>query len=156
MVDLEHLPEPARIPGERKHRARLPRSGRLRSSRDFARVRQAGRRASGPLLMLGYARRAAEKDLEVNEATPLPTRVGFSVSKRVGGAVERNRVKRWLREAIRRGYAELTPGWDIIVTARAGSAQAGYNAIDGEVRGLLTRARLWQAGADLSGDRGLQ
>ncbi|MBF6592600.1 MAG: ribonuclease P protein component, partial [Ktedonobacterales bacterium] len=63
--------------------------------------------------------------------------------KRVGGAVERNRVKRRLREAARPRLAALAPGWDIIVTARAGAAQADFAALDAALAELLTHARLW-------------
>ena len=126
-----------RIPGQ----GRFRRSQRLRSPRDFERVRRRGRHISGTLLSLTYARRETEPEL----ATNAPTRVGFSVSKRVGGAVERNRVKRRLRESVRRRLAALAPGWDIIITARSGAAQAEYAALDAALTEALTRARLWQS-----------
>jgi ribonuclease P protein component len=123
---------------------------RLRSPLDFARVRRQGRRVSGPLLTLSYTQRPDAADTAMAVDAPL-TRIGLSVSKRVGDAVRRNLVKRWLRESLRRGYAELAPGWDIIVSARAGAATAGYNALDAETRGLIARARLWRASANRVG-----
>jgi len=130
-----------RIPGK----GRFRRTQRLRSPRDFERVRRRGRHVSGLLLSLTYARRELEP-----EALPTPSRIGFSVSKRVGGAVERNRVKRRLRESVRRRLAALSPGWDIIVTARSGSAQVEYVALDAALVEALTRARLWQPAAGAS------
>ena len=68
------------------------------------------------------------------------SRYGLSVSKRVGKAVTRNRVKRLLREVLR--LTPLEPGWDIIFIARSGAASASYAEIEKSVVSLLSRARL--------------
>ena len=68
------------------------------------------------------------------------SRYGLSVSKRVGKAVTRNRVKRLLREVLR--LTPLEPGWDIIFIARSGAASANYAELEKSVVGLLSRARL--------------
>jgi len=77
--------------------------------------------------------RAAPNGLDI-------TRYGFAVSRRVGKAVVRNRVKRRLREIMRR--AALRMGWDIVVIARNPAAQADYNGLKGTVGELLIKARL--------------
>ncbi len=63
--------------------------------------------------------------------------VGFTVSRRVGGAVVRNRVKRWLREAVRRQKAALPEGTDLVLIARPAAAGAGYEAIFRDVGAVL-------------------
>lgn len=68
------------------------------------------------------------------------SRYGFSVSRRVGKAVIRNRVKRLLREILR--CIPLTPGWDIILLARPAAAKADYAGLEKSVRGLFAQAKL--------------
>ncbi len=68
------------------------------------------------------------------------SRYGFSVSKRVGKAVIRNRVKRWLREILRQ--TPIEPGWDIVFIARPAAAGAGYANLQKSVEGFLFQARL--------------
>lgn len=107
----------------------LPRALRLRRSEDFARLNEAGRRLSTRSLSCRWAR---------NEL-PSP-RFGLAVSRRVGNAVVRNRVKRWLRDAIRHQRGDLT-GVDVVLIARPVAAEAGYHALRGEVGEVFDRIR---------------
>lgn len=68
------------------------------------------------------------------------SRYGFSVSKRVGKAVTRNRVKRLLREILR--IMPLKSGWDIVFIVRAAAATADYARLKRSVAGLLSQASL--------------
>ena len=68
------------------------------------------------------------------------SRYGFSVSKRVGKAVTRNRVRRLLREIMR--LAPSPAGWDIVFIARSRAAGAGYSEFKKEIEELLSRAGL--------------
>lgn len=69
------------------------------------------------------------------------SRYGFSVSRHVGKAVVRNRVKRLLREILRQ--TPLRPGCDIIFIARSPAAAADYAGLEKSVRGLAFRAGLF-------------
>jgi len=70
------------------------------------------------------------------------SRYGFSVSRRVGKAVVRNRVKRLLREILRQ--APLQPGQDIVFIARPAAATADYASLEKSVNSLLSRAQLFK------------
>lgn len=69
-----------------------------------------------------------------------PARVGFTVSRKVGNAVERNRVRRRLRELVRlSGAADMRAGHDYVVVGRSAALRAGFAAMIGEMQVSLGR-----------------
>jgi ribonuclease P protein component len=67
------------------------------------------------------------------------TRIGITVSGRVGNAVVRNRVRRRLREAIRARYALLPQSIDVVIAARPASAMATWPELNAALDSVLTR-----------------
>ena len=99
---------------------RLPATGRLKKRSEFLATRR-GERRRGPYFLLEVLDRGMADE---------PARVGYTVSKRQGNAVERNRIRRRLREAMRLGAGfELKPGHDYVVVARRDALHAPFEKL---------------------------
>jgi ribonuclease P protein component len=115
---------------------RLP---RLTRRGEFLRVAGRGRKAARPGLVL--------QALPSGEGAPL--RLGFTATKKIGGAVVRNRAKRRLREAAR---LTLSPGaapgggWDLVLVARDATATRPFAQLLGDLRGALRQAGVFAGG----------
>lgn len=117
----------------------LPSRHRLRRSRDLDGLKQSGRSLWHPLVIMVVQR---------NEGSA--SRFAFSASRRVGQAVTRNRAKRMLREAVRGQLAEVNAGWNCLLIARRGTAQASSAEVEAGVVHLLLRANIIDAPVDVS------
>jgi ribonuclease P protein component len=73
-------------------------------------------------------------------------RCGFVAGKKVGGAVERNRARRLMKEAVRHRLSTIKPGWDLVWIARAGIIGVKLDAVSNAVDDLLRRSKLAQYG----------
>ena len=105
---------------------------RLRRNRDFRIVFARGTSVANRFYVLYVIKKPSESEV----------RVGFSVSKKIGNAVTRNRVKRILREAMRGMVNELPAGCDCVLIARKDADGLGLWSAAKQVRSLLVRARL--------------
>jgi ribonuclease P protein component len=116
--------------------------GRLSRSAEFERVYRQGRSVANRHLVLYTF---------PNASTERP-RLGLSVSRKVGGAVERNKVKRLLREAFSHAENELRPGQDVVVVARPAAGELaereGLAGIDASLAELIAKAGLHASRAD--------
>jgi ribonuclease P protein component len=110
----------------------LGKSKRLTRSSDFARVRAEGRTVRGEVMMLGV--------LIGHEAQSF--RAGFVTSKRVGGAVARNRVRRRLREIVRLHQRQLRQDLWLVTIARSAAARATYQELRDDWLRLAKRASI--------------
>ena len=104
---------------------------RLRRNRDFQRVRRIGKSRASPLLVLAFLQN------EIGHS-----RFGFVVNKRLGNAVQRNKIKRRMREAVRLRIETIKPGFDLVVIARKPARNACYSEISETLDYLLDAANL--------------
>jgi len=69
-------------------------------------------------------------------------RIGFAVSKKIGNAVVRNRIRRRLKEAARNAFSDVSGNYYFILIARKSILDAEFAAICSEMDGLISRAKL--------------
>ena len=112
----------------------MKRQYRLRRNSDFLRVRQSGKFKASSLMVLAFLRNELDH-----------SRFGFAVSKRMGNAVQRNKIKRRLREVVRLRLPRIKAGFDYVFIARQPIRQATYQEIEQTIEYLLRKNDLWQA-----------
>lgn len=101
---------------------------RIKRRRDFLRVQAIGQRASSAHFVLLVAAR----ETPATTTGPTCSRLGIVVTRKIGNAVQRNRIKRVCREAFR-AWPDLVPdGIDLVLIARAGAHELGLEAVRGE------------------------
>ena len=114
------------MPGKR---LTFPKSRRLRRASEFERVKKDGQTQRGRLLVLGVLREEG-----------LSFRAGFVTSRMIGNAVARNRIRRRLREIVRKHQHQIKSGVWIVMVARVPAAGATYAELEGEWLRLAERA----------------
>jgi ribonuclease P protein component len=108
-----------------KSHGKFPKSHRLLRHSDFERVYKQGRRHFAAHMTVFYLHRPAD---ELHGA-----RVGFTVSKALGGAVQRNRIRRRLREAVRLGGVSTGGAVDVVINPKRSALTANFNDLQAEV-----------------------
>ena len=115
-------------------RLRFPKAARLRRSSEFQHLKRHGVSVHGKLMVVSVA--PIPSPAEPGESA----RIGFITSRRVGGAVVRNRVRRRLRELVRLSRPQFPHGMWIVVIARQHAANASFQAMQDEWIRLAHRA----------------
>jgi ribonuclease P protein component len=110
----------------------FPKARRLRRASEYECVKRDGFVQRGKLLMLSV----------VAVENCGPCRAGFVTSRRLGGAVVRNRVRRRLREIVRQHQCDLRGDFWIVLIARRDAAKASYRALEHEWLRLANRASI--------------
>jgi ribonuclease P protein component len=105
---------------------------RLRKRREFSYTYKRGKSLANSFLVLIYRKNG----LDVS-------RVGFSVSKKYGNAVERNKIKRRLKEIYRHRIGQIKSGYDLIFVVRVGAKGASFKRLENQLVNLLKRAVLF-------------
>ena len=103
----------------------------VKENYEFRRIYRKGKSYVSPYLVLYCQRNRAGR-----------TRLGVTVSTKLGKAVVRNRVRRRFREIWRLNLPDTVPGWDIILVARVRAVSTSYQKLDKAYRGLLLQAGL--------------
>ncbi len=125
---------------------------RVRRSSEYRRIQAEGERVHTPhfvLLVCARSPRGGEGE----------RRLGLVVSRKVGSAVRRNRVKRLLREVFRRNPSLFPDGSDIVIVAKRGATALGYEQVRSEVasvRSLLARRAERSRRRGATGARGVK
>jgi len=111
------------VPGGR---SRFPKAARLRKRPEFKNLARTGEKIHTPNFVV-----------ITQENDQCESRLGVTVSSKVGNAVVRNRVKRVLREIFRKCRDEIRPNRDVLIIARDGAAKLSLWEVMSELRGCL-------------------
>ena len=101
----------------------------LRRRADFEAIGRHGTARSTPTLVLRWMRTDRAE-----------TRIGLSTPRTLGGAVQRNRVRRRLRSLLRERIGRIGPGWDILLIARPAAGDASHGELGEAIDALLARS----------------
>ena len=118
---------------------KLPRSRRITRRADFQEVRQKGESIRGKFLVLGFL-----KDSELTE----PFKLGLITTRKMGGAVVRNRFRRKMRGILHRTGERVASGHWLVIIARNLAAQATSEQLEKEWKWMLHRTGLMTRGSN--------
>lgn len=110
----------------------MKKSLRLTKNLEYKRVYRSGRRWSSPFFTMYIKKNHLGH-----------SRLGVSVSKKVGKSVVRNKVKRRVKEAFRKNIGNISKGNDIVISAKPPVVNLNFDRIEQELKSLFRRGRIW-------------
>jgi ribonuclease P protein component len=110
------------------------RAHRLLKRADFGKVYESGRKAHGRFVTLFAWRRP-----DADEPAPAPWRLGLTATRKTGGAVQRNRQRRRVREFFRLRQRDLPAGWDFVVNTKGSLNEGDFVDLENDLSGVLRR-----------------
>lgn len=113
-------------------RHRFPKSARLARAAEFDRVKREGVSCHGRFMVLSVLKNSPSTE----------TKIGFITSRRVGGAVERNRTRRRFREFVRMARPGLLPSLWLVLIARKSAVEATFDSLQREWLQLARKASI--------------
>lgn len=122
----------------------MHRSHRLRKNEHFQEVFQKGSSSANKQFVVYFSKQAGQAAF----------RLGISVSKKIGNAVARNRVKRLIREAVQDVESAIPAELDLVLIARPGIEEMSLEAIRQSLQHVLKRAKIWKQTSVNSEKRG--
>ena len=111
-------------------------SSTLKKNNEFKRLYNKGRSSASHCVVV-YCRKNGRKE----------NRIGFTVSTKIGGAVQRNLIRRRLKEIYRLNEYKLVSGYDLVIVARVRSRYVGYHELESSVLGLFRKLELIRSAA---------
>ncbi len=107
----------------------FPAAIRVRKRREFLRIQGAGAKLHLRHFLVFVVPPAANPAMQRAEKRSDDVRLGITVTRKVGCAVVRNRIKRYVREAFRRKRGSFTPGYEMVWVAKQSAASVGYDEV---------------------------
>lgn len=120
----------------------FPARSRIKQRREFLRVQRGGRKHQLRHFMVFAAKRLPPRDGDQSPTEPLPTRLGITVTRKIGNAVVRNRIKRLVREVFRQHRQQLPSGLDLVWVAKQQAADADFAGVLADFQALTRRGDL--------------
>lgn len=109
----------------------MRKEARITSNKDFKEVYSQGKSVANKDLVLFFLKKESSR-----------TRIGISVSRKIGPAVVRNRIRRLIREVFRRNETEIKEGYDIVIIARQPIKEKSFHDVEKTSIDILLRAGL--------------
>ena len=112
----------------------MDKSFRLTKNFEFKKVYEARRRWSSPFFTMYVKKNQLDK-----------TRLGVSISKKVGKSVLRNKIKRRIKEIFRNNMEKIKKGYDVVISVKPEAANADFKSMENQLKLLLKRGHIWHA-----------